>query len=212
MPNEREIWNDSMAYLSGNDNTDASMINNQGKPLLKCGFVVTGCPKKIWALKIRNCSIEEDDLNNKWFQIGNDMLLTKQDDLLKYRMSVQCAVEFGIDKVIPKANLMTNENSPMNLETIDTDDRTDTTTIEVGEFCCASILCGKAKETTTYIEQSMICHRCCICRKAMHGGICGAEAATILLATECTSTSVICFLCIQKKVRVFYYLIWSYKY
>src|SRR5688500_3117642 len=89
MPNESEIWNDSMAYLSRNDNTDTSMINNQGKPLLKCRFVVTGRPKKIWALKIRNCSIEEDDLNNKWFQIGNDMLLTKRDDLLKYRMSVQ---------------------------------------------------------------------------------------------------------------------------
>ena len=28
------------------------------------------------------------------------MLLTKQDDLSRYRMSVQCAVEFGIDEVI----------------------------------------------------------------------------------------------------------------
>ena len=51
--NEGEIWNGSMAYLSQNDNADMSMNDNQGKPLLKCRFVVTGCPKKIWALKIK---------------------------------------------------------------------------------------------------------------------------------------------------------------
>ena len=55
--NEVDIWNDLMVYLSWIDNADTSMNNNQGKPLLKCGFVVTGCPKKIWALNLKNIII-----------------------------------------------------------------------------------------------------------------------------------------------------------
>ena len=90
-------------------------------------------PPKIWALKTKNCTVEEDDLNNKWFQIGNDMILTKQDDLSKYRMSVQCAVEFGIDKVIPKANLMTVEKSPYILETTVDDNSSDNTDVDLAQ-------------------------------------------------------------------------------
>ena len=103
---------------------------------------------------------------------------------------------------------MTVEKSTNMLETIVDNDSSDNTDIDMahkinqyhdGVFCCASMLCGKPKESTTYIEQSMICHRCCICSKAMHGSICGAEASTILLETECTSTLVICSLCIKNK-------------
>ena len=206
--NKGDDWNDSMAYLSVEDKGNISINNTHVKSLLKCGFVVTGRPKKVWALNLEKCTISIDNQNNKWFQIGSDMLSTEWDDLTKYRTSVNCAVEYGIDKVIPKtANNKSDVTS--NMVDVETDSNTCITNIQntnecsnpmnEGEFCCAGVLCGKAKESTTYIVKSMIRHRCCVCKKGMHGGICGAEAATILMASECSPSSVICFLCIAEK-------------
>ena len=109
-------WSDTMAYLLDNKNGGMLLSNNSAQPLLKCGFAVTGRPKKVWALKLKNSTIEECDLNNKWFQIENKLLLTKRDDLAKYRKTVQCAVEFGIDKVLPKNKTITEESRCGTLE------------------------------------------------------------------------------------------------
>ena len=208
-------WDDSMAYLVDDNNGAMSLNNNCVQPLLKCGFVVTGCPKKVWALNLINSTIEECDLNNKWFQIENNMLLTKRNDLAKYRKTVQCAVEFGIDKVVPKdksspdnsrCGTLESEVEVVGFSTHIESIPQETSGGDKGEFCCSGKLCGKAKESTTFIKKNMICHKCCICNKAMHGGLCGAEASTILLENECTATAVICFLCIKKKGKLYLYL------
>src|SRR5688500_5404407 len=50
---DRMGWNDSMAYLNYNqDHTSSSkdiqICSTKNKPLLKCGFIITGQPKKVW--------------------------------------------------------------------------------------------------------------------------------------------------------------------
>src|SRR5687767_3166382 len=94
-------WNDSMAYLDNDLTTDqnsrqTNLTHKKNKELLKCGFLVTGRPKKVWGIKLPNATIEPDNLNNKWYQVGNDMLITKYDELSKYRSNVQLALNFGI--------------------------------------------------------------------------------------------------------------------
>lgn len=95
-----EEWNDSMAYLiedvgmsSGKRKTVSQ--KDDKKPLLKCGFVLSGRPKKVWALQLPGGFIAEDDKNIKWLQVKDELLLTRRSDLLRYRKKVQCALEFG---------------------------------------------------------------------------------------------------------------------
>ena len=63
-----------MAYLTGgsvnNTKTKGSKgSHNRGKVLLKCGFVVTGRPKKVWAFNLPDVLIDVDDEDNHWMQI-----------------------------------------------------------------------------------------------------------------------------------------------
>src|SRR5688572_28695492 len=73
LQNDVEPWNDSMAYLSDECDSDTNtkkqlFTPKKNKEVLKSGFLVTGRPKKIYALKIPNASIDSDNLNNKWYQ------------------------------------------------------------------------------------------------------------------------------------------------
>src|SRR6476620_4813155 len=58
-------WNDAMAYLmdnvvAGTHPKHSTVINKTNRELIKCGFVATGRPKKIWALNVDNACIEPD--------------------------------------------------------------------------------------------------------------------------------------------------------
>jgi len=213
-------WNDSMAYLNmendKNLNTKSiSSTSNKMKMLLKCGFIKAGRPSKVWAFNILNASIQIDDLENKWYQIGNDMLLTKYTDLEKYRSRVQCAVEFGLAKMgLPELEVTDNSDSdllvaesvqkctdttrasklsshpPMNQNSVD---------LNKGVFCCAGIDCKMKGTQSAFILFENIRHKCYMCKKPMHGGICGAEASTIISDTDCGHNEVICSICITKK-------------
>ena len=44
---------------------------------MKCGFVITGLPKIVWALKLPTTTIEEDEQNENWYQLGTNMMITK---------------------------------------------------------------------------------------------------------------------------------------
>ena len=171
--------------------------------MLKCGFVITGRPKKVWALKLEKLSIEEDSFNNKWYQIDNQILACNREDLAKYRKKVQSAVQYGIKGCAGKLNDSANESYTENqMTSLHCSDLENNTANEVeGELCCAGILCGKANEATIFIAKSLIKHRCCVCRKAMHGGLCGAEASTILVQSECSLNSVICHICINNREK-----------
>ena len=104
MTDDNETWNDSMAYLveQKGKNTHLEKLTtntNRCKGLLKCGFVITGRPKKVWALQIENATIEEDINNKKWFKIGDKILMTNKECLEKYILSVQHSHEFGMDHI-----------------------------------------------------------------------------------------------------------------
>lgn len=73
---------------------------------------------------------------------------------------------------------------------------------EEGENCCAGSLCGKASEGNIFICKPNIKHRCVQCKLAMHGGLCGAEASTIITDIACGSNSVVCFICIKKRMSI----------
>src|SRR5687767_2667174 len=60
-----EDWNDAMAYLNSDESGVSKSKNltatiKKNKSLLKCGFLITGRPKKVWALKLTAASIESD--------------------------------------------------------------------------------------------------------------------------------------------------------
>lgn len=151
--NDGDSWNDSMAYLNNDLTTDqnsrqSNLTHKKNKELLKCGFIVTGRPKKIWCLKLPKATIGPDNLNNKWYQVGNDMMVTKYEELSKYRRNVQLALNFGIKKncttipqldenaiVVPIADKAMTGNTDCFHED-NRDNRTH------GVFCCAKDLCG----------------------------------------------------------------------
>src|SRR5687768_8271571 len=61
---QEEVWNDAMAYLNSVE-TGVSKTKNltaiiKNKSSLKCGFVITGQPKKVWALNTPSATIELD--------------------------------------------------------------------------------------------------------------------------------------------------------
>ena len=89
-----------------------SQLKNVSKTYLKCGFVITGRPKKVWAVNIPCVTLQIDVLDITWLQIGRNMLLTTYDKLSKYRSRVQCAMEFGLAKLsIPELNEVNISNS-----------------------------------------------------------------------------------------------------
>lgn len=109
-------WNDGMAYLNEDiinfsNLQQSSQTSKKNKGLLKCGFIITGWPKIVWAIYVQGVSIEADNLNNMWYQINTDMLLTRYDDLAKYRSKVQNALEFGTRLSIEN-NKNTSKESP----------------------------------------------------------------------------------------------------
>ena len=214
------VWNDSMAYLSEEEATivnSKSLLNNKrtNKSILKCGFLVTGRPKKVWALKMGKATIQEDAKSIVWYQVDVDMLITKFDDLLKFRNSVQCALKFGVPSKpltipITGTNAVTNRTqfflSQQGSELIQPNHRIQPISCETsndntpacdGEFCCAGEKCGMALTGSTFIACNKIKHKCVVCEKAVHGGICGAEACTILAENNGSPNGVICFLCIS---------------
>src|SRR5688572_23928291 len=97
---EQEVWNDAMANLNS-DETGVSKTKNltatikKNKSLLKCGFVITGRPKKVWALNLPSATIESDENNENWYQLGKDMMITKYEELSKHHSKVQYALEYG---------------------------------------------------------------------------------------------------------------------
>ena len=68
-----------------------------------------------------------------------------------------------------------------------------------GEYCCAGVLCGVSNGEVSFMLTAVIKHRCVICKGAMHGGICGAEASTVLENCNLGTMDVICFPCITKE-------------
>src|SRR5687768_3995858 len=189
-----EEWNEAMAFL-GHDEMKKSYkkklthITKPGKSLLKCGFICTGRPKQIWAMRIEGSTIELGYMDKPWFQIGSDMLITNYDDLGKYRNSVQQALEFGVRHFIDYGEVQNGDNTcvekvmelPLESDvvehnSVDADD---------GEYCCAGTMCGIDKSQSKLIKKINIRHQCWDCKKAMHGGICGAEASTILTNQAC---------------------------
>lgn len=207
-------WNDSMAYLNYNQDPkclskNTPICSTKNKPLLKCGFIITGRPKKVWAIRFPNATIESDDCNNKWFQIGTDMMLTTYNVLNKYRCKVQSAQQYGIRHFSEIENVKAVDTvvaSTKNVNQLETNDRegeitTNTTMTEDGENCCSGDRCGMIESETKFIIRKNIRHKCCVCKGAMHGGICGAEATTIMINSRCDQNDVICFVCIDKETK-----------
>ena len=205
-------WNDSMAYLCDNkDNISLlkkrQLCSKKDKPLLKCGFIITGRPKKVWAINLPNASIEIDDCNNKWFQVGKDMILTTYNVLYKYRCQVQSAQQYGIrhfsdtykNKEINTVVVSTKDAK--NAEAVNTQGIISTITkiTQDGELCCSGDRCGMIHSDTRFIMRKNIRHKCCVCKGAMHRGICGAKASTILINSSYGQNNVICYLCISKE-------------
>src|SRR5688500_3834208 len=72
-----EEWNDAMAYLNSDESglkktKNLSATIKKNKSLMKCGFVITGRPKKVWALKLPTATIESDEHKENWYQLGSD--------------------------------------------------------------------------------------------------------------------------------------------
>jgi len=200
-------WSDLMAYLQ-DDAIDVSYTRKQSqalkknKSLLKCGFVFSGWPKKIWAINIQTACIDSDDQGNIWFQIGDDMLLTSFEDLSKFRKAVQLGFEYG------QKNPIVGNSTPIQDILITSDNNDEDTTnnkhtnpksinINQGVYCCAGELCGMKGINNGFIIKEKIQHKCVKCNGVMHGGICGAEASTILTTTICGHMDVICFVCMN---------------
>jgi len=204
----RLVWDDSMAYLNDNEvcNSNLKDLSHNKKKsiaLLKCGFLRTGCPKKIWVLNIQGASIEVDHLNNKWYQIESDMLLTSYDDLTKFRTTVQKALQYGIHRYVDQSTSMVTETKNVITTNCLNKSNNNRKDMNVNDsdvvMCCAGEQCGLSKSQSNFILISKIKHRCIVCLKAMHGGVCGAEACTVLKESECGPNAVICFPCIDKE-------------
>lgn len=193
------IWKDLMAYLNSENISTArtkghKASQNRGKALLKRGFVVTSCPKKVWAICLPNSSIDNDDEDNKWFQIGSDMLIMDYTELCKYRNKIGCVQEFGLKKLLViqwlKKNNDTNIEVVDGIDNVDVDDTNDIDK-EDGEYCCAGDLCGISVDNSCFILKASIKHRCIVCKGTMHGGVCGAEANTVLKNVDLGTMAVI---------------------
>jgi len=77
-----------------------------------------------------------------------------------------------------------------------------------GEYCCAGKLCGMKGINNGFIPKKNFRHKCVKCKGVMHGGICGAEASTVL-NLNCGHNDVICFICIEahnKTIGMYYWL------
>src|SRR5688500_13584604 len=109
--------------------------------MLKCRFIYTGRPKKIWAMRIDGATIDVDDKDNQWYQIGTDMLLTSYDELGKYRNSVQSAQEFGVSHFVATDELqwsnVTNVEKTTGLSSPENISDAHNSNTDEDEYCCA---------------------------------------------------------------------------
>lgn len=103
---------------------------------------------------------------------------------------------------------LSEENDKMEQSIVESDE---------GEYCCAGSMCGIDKSQTKLIYKADIRHQCCVCKKVMHGGICGAEALTVLTDQVFAVGAVVCFMCINdtsskpyKLILFFHYCLFTY--
>jgi len=154
-------------------------------------------------------TIESDENNDYWYQLGTDMMITKYDQLCKHRSKVQYALEYGnkwsgfsASKVVNTTGSveipnMGNENgmNSLNNERVSINNA-----MQERDFveCCVGIQCELALTQSNQICKNNIRHSCVVCKLPVHGGICGAEASTVLSDGDCETNGVICYLCIDK--------------